>query len=73
MRVRVEADGGSRGNPGPAGYGACVLDPATGATLAERAAGIGSVAGHYSPAGDNLLHIVAQWLETQGLACKTSP
>ena len=38
----VEADGGSRGNPGPAGYGACVLDPATGATLAERAAGIGS-------------------------------
>jgi broad specificity phosphatase PhoE/ribonuclease HI len=42
VRVLVEADGGSRGNPGPAGYGACVLDPATGATLAERAAGIGS-------------------------------
>ncbi len=42
MRVIVEADGGSRGNPGPAGYGAVVLDPATGAVLAEAAAGIGS-------------------------------
>ncbi|WP_026316910.1 bifunctional RNase H/acid phosphatase [Actinokineospora enzanensis] len=37
----VEADGGSRGNPGPAGYGAVVLDPDTGAVLAERAEGIG--------------------------------
>jgi broad specificity phosphatase PhoE/ribonuclease HI len=40
-RVRVEADGGSRGNPGPAGYGAVVLDAVTGEVLAERAAGIG--------------------------------
>ncbi|MEU8520211.1 bifunctional RNase H/acid phosphatase [Streptomyces sp. NBC_01216] len=37
----VEADGGSRGNPGPAGYGAVVLDPATGETLAETAEYIG--------------------------------
>ncbi|MFD4151863.1 reverse transcriptase-like protein, partial [Streptomyces hydrogenans] len=37
----VEADGGSRGNPGPAGYGAVVLDPATGETLAEAAEYIG--------------------------------
>ncbi|MFJ9430028.1 bifunctional RNase H/acid phosphatase [Streptomyces sp. NPDC101490] len=37
----VEADGGSRGNPGPAGYGAVVLDPATGETLAETAEHIG--------------------------------
>ncbi|MEU2158813.1 bifunctional RNase H/acid phosphatase [Streptomyces sp. NPDC019396] len=37
----VEADGGSRGNPGPAGYGAVVLDPATGQALAERAEYIG--------------------------------
>ncbi|MFF8843883.1 bifunctional RNase H/acid phosphatase [Streptomyces sp. NPDC015127] len=37
----VEADGGSRGNPGPAGYGAVVLDPVTGQTLAEAAAYIG--------------------------------
>ena len=41
MRVLVEADGGSRGNPGPAGYGAVVLDAVTGEMLAERAAGIG--------------------------------
>ncbi|MFF8945790.1 bifunctional RNase H/acid phosphatase [Streptomyces sp. NPDC014864] len=31
----VEADGGSRGNPGPAGYGAVVIDAATGETLAR--------------------------------------
>ncbi|MFD3530776.1 bifunctional RNase H/acid phosphatase [Streptomyces sp. NPDC058664] len=37
----VEADGGSRGNPGPAGYGAVVLDPVTGETLAETAEYIG--------------------------------
>ena len=35
-RVVVEADGGSRGNPGPAGYGAVVLEPGTRAVLAER-------------------------------------
>ncbi|MFH8572374.1 bifunctional RNase H/acid phosphatase [Streptomyces sp. NPDC017993] len=38
----VEADGGSRGNPGPAGYGAVVIDPATGETLAEAAEFIGT-------------------------------
>uniref|UniRef100_A0AAU3GY25 Bifunctional RNase H/acid phosphatase n=1 Tax=Streptomyces sp. NBC_01401 TaxID=2903854 RepID=A0AAU3GY25_9ACTN len=37
----VEADGGSRGNPGPAGYGAVVLDPAASVTLAEAAEYIG--------------------------------
>ncbi|KUN05053.1 acid phosphatase [Streptomyces yokosukanensis] len=37
----VEADGGSRGNPGPAGYGAVVSDAATGETLAELAEYIG--------------------------------
>ncbi|MFE5188176.1 bifunctional RNase H/acid phosphatase [Streptomyces sp. NPDC056628] len=37
----VEADGGSRGNPGPAGYGAVVIDAVTGQTLAERAEYIG--------------------------------
>ncbi|WP_333772814.1 bifunctional RNase H/acid phosphatase [Streptomyces sp. IBSBF 3136] len=37
----VEADGGSRGNPGPAGYGALVADAATGETLAEAAEYIG--------------------------------
>ncbi|MEU1258412.1 bifunctional RNase H/acid phosphatase [Streptomyces chartreusis] len=37
----VEADGGSRGNPGPAGYGSVVIDAATGQTLAEAAEYIG--------------------------------
>ncbi|WP_190140741.1 reverse transcriptase-like protein, partial [Streptomyces longispororuber] len=37
----VEADGGSRGNPGPAGYGAVVIDAASGETLAEAAAYVG--------------------------------
>jgi ribonuclease HI len=34
-RLVLEADGGSRGNPGPAGYGAVVRDAATGEVLAE--------------------------------------
>lgn len=40
-RLVVEADGGSRGNPGPAGYGAVVRDADTAEVLAERAEGIG--------------------------------
>ncbi len=39
--VIVEADGGARGNPGPAGYGAVVRDAGTGEVLAERKAGLG--------------------------------
>src|ERR1700742_4057563 len=34
--VIMEADGGSRGNPGPAGYGAVVFDAESGQVLAER-------------------------------------
>ncbi|MEN8655321.1 bifunctional RNase H/acid phosphatase [Streptomyces sp. 21So2-11] len=41
LSLVIEADGGSRGNPGPAGYGAVVLDPTTGETLAEAAEYIG--------------------------------
>ncbi len=41
LKVIVEADGGSRGNPGPAGYGAVVLDAVTEEVLAERAEGLG--------------------------------
>lgn len=37
----IEADGGSRGNPGPAGYGAVVRDAADGQVLAETAEAIG--------------------------------
>jgi probable phosphoglycerate mutase len=40
-KLIVEADGGSRGNPGPAGYGALVRDAETGRVLAERAEAIG--------------------------------
>ncbi|MHA7181117.1 reverse transcriptase-like protein [Arthrobacter sp. MDB2-24] len=40
-RLIVEADGGSRGNPGHAGYGALVRDPETGRILVEKAAYIG--------------------------------
>ncbi|WP_155372039.1 bifunctional RNase H/acid phosphatase [Catellatospora vulcania] len=40
-KVIIEADGGARGNPGPAGYGAVVRDPASGEVLAERAAALG--------------------------------
>jgi len=42
VRLLVEADGGSRGNPGPAGYGAVVRDAATGEVLAEVADSIGT-------------------------------
>ncbi|MFA7324121.1 MAG: bifunctional RNase H/acid phosphatase [Candidatus Nanopelagicales bacterium] len=38
----VEADGGSRGNPGPAAFGSVVRDGATGAILAELAEYIGT-------------------------------
>lgn len=40
-RLTVEADGGSRGNPGVAGYGALVRDTASGRVLAERAEPLG--------------------------------
>ena len=40
-RLVVEADGGSRGNPGPAAYGSLVRDPDTRELLATRAEFIG--------------------------------
>ncbi|WP_199702675.1 bifunctional RNase H/acid phosphatase [Jiangella rhizosphaerae] len=40
-RLIVEADGGSRGNPGPAAFGAVVRDAETGEVLAETAEAIG--------------------------------
>ncbi|GAA2689987.1 bifunctional RNase H/acid phosphatase [Actinoplanes palleronii] len=42
LRVVVEADGGSRGNPGPSGYGAVVKDAVTGEVLLERYAALGT-------------------------------
>jgi probable phosphoglycerate mutase len=41
LKVVVEADGGARGNPGPAGYGAVVREAATGEVLVERGEAIG--------------------------------
>jgi probable phosphoglycerate mutase len=41
LSVVVEADGGARGNPGPAGYGAVVHEATTGEVLAERSAALG--------------------------------
>ena len=41
QRVLIEADGGSRGNPGPAGSGAVLIDYDSGAILAEIALFIG--------------------------------
>jgi broad specificity phosphatase PhoE/ribonuclease HI len=41
LKVVIEADGGSRGNPGPAGYGAVVRDADSGEVLAERFASLG--------------------------------
>jgi probable phosphoglycerate mutase len=39
--VIVEADGGARGNPGPAGFGAVVRDAGTGEVLAQRRGALG--------------------------------
>lgn len=39
--VLIEADGGSRGNPGPAAYGAVLKDARTGEVLAEEGTTIG--------------------------------
>ncbi len=41
MKVLIEADGGSRGNPGPAGYGAVVLSADRSSVLAEAKQAIG--------------------------------
>jgi ribonuclease H / adenosylcobalamin/alpha-ribazole phosphatase len=41
LSVKIEADGGSRGNPGPAGYGAVVRD-AEGEVLLERYGSLGT-------------------------------
>jgi probable phosphoglycerate mutase len=40
-RLVVEADGGSRGNPGPAAYGAVVRDPQTGEVLNSEGLALG--------------------------------
>ncbi len=39
--VQIETDGGARGNPGPAAYGAVLFDAETRTVIAEKAAAIG--------------------------------
>jgi broad specificity phosphatase PhoE/ribonuclease HI len=58
-RLVVEADGGSRGNPGPAGYGAVVRDAVTGDVLAERAAGIGTATNNVAEYGGLIAGLTA--------------
>ena len=41
-RLVLEADGGSRGNPGPAAGGAVVIDPVSGEVLAEVGVWVGT-------------------------------
>lgn len=41
-KLIIEADGGSRGNPGPAAYGVLVCDAATGEVLAEEGLMLGT-------------------------------
>ncbi|MPZ27064.1 MAG: bifunctional RNase H/acid phosphatase [Micromonosporaceae bacterium] len=51
VRVVVEADGGARGNPGPAGWGALVRDPASGEVLVERSEAIGTATNNVAEYG----------------------
>src|SRR5690606_31213915 len=51
VRVIVEADGGARGNPGPAGWGAVVRDADTGRVLRERAEPIGTATNNVAEYG----------------------
>ena len=59
MKVIVEADGGSRGNPGPAGYGAVVFDAATGDVLAERSEGLGHTTNNVAEYGGLIAGLTA--------------
>ena len=58
-RVIVEADGGSRGNPGDAAYGAVLKDAATGAVIAEAAEAIGKAEARHTRYGRLALWLIA--------------
>ncbi|WP_017973931.1 bifunctional RNase H/acid phosphatase [Actinopolyspora halophila] len=47
-RVIIEADGGSRGNPGPAGFGAVVRQADDGQVLTERSGGLGRATNNFA-------------------------
>ena len=47
----VEADGGSRGNPGPAAFGSLVRDAVTGQVLVELAESVGTATNNVAEYG----------------------
>lgn len=55
----IEADGGSRGNPGVAGYGALVRDARTNRLLAERAEPLGKVSNNVAEYGGLIAGLTA--------------
>ncbi len=55
----LQADGGSRGNPGPAGYGTVVKDATTGEVLAERAASVGRATNNVAEYGGLIAGLTA--------------
>ena len=61
--VLIEADGGSRGNPGPAAYGAVLKDADTGEVIAEDGTTIG-VASNNVAEYQALIHALRWALET---------
>jgi ribonuclease HI len=63
-RFIVEADGGSRGNPGPAGYGAYIVDD-DGVVLAELSGALGTATNNV--AEYNGLIAALQWAADQDL------
>ncbi len=62
MRVVVEADGGSRGNPGPAAYGAVLKNAVTGAVIAEDGTRIGTASNNVAEYSGLIagLHLVGE-------------
>ncbi len=69
-RVVIEADGGSRGNPGQAAYGALVKDAETGRVLAEEGTRIGTASNNVAEysgliAGLKLAELVAPGAEIE--------
>lgn len=58
-KVVVEADGGARGNPGPAGWGALVRDADTGEVLAERGEAIGTATNNVAEYGGLIAGLTA--------------
>lgn len=48
LRLLIHTDGAARGNPGPAGAGACIRDAATGEVVAEIAEPLGHATNNFA-------------------------